>query len=114
MLVLSQWRLAEGTAGEGMQRKQQVEALALASASTALLTCGDGLLKGVGRPRLSVVMTGQSGRRCGSRACWSAASASDEEPHHRAAAGAGLVAIRTGPAARCLAPDGQRAGTRAR
>ncbi|WP_334194573.1 hypothetical protein [Pararhodobacter sp.] len=44
MLVLSQRRLAEGTAGEGMQRKQQVEALALASASTALLTCGDGLL----------------------------------------------------------------------
>ena len=83
MLGLSQRLLARGTAGEGMQillslapmlpaiflcvviirmirrmdemqRKLQVEALALAFAGTALLTFGYGFLEGVGLPRLSM------------------------------------------------------------
>ncbi len=83
MLGLSQRLLAGGTAGEGMQillslapmlpaiflcvviirmirrmdemqRKLQVEALALAFAGTALLTFGYGFLEGVGLPRLSM------------------------------------------------------------
>lgn len=83
MLGLSQRLLAGDTAGEGMQillslapmlpaiflcvviirmirrmdelqRKLQVEALALAFAGTALLTFGYGFLEGVGLPRLSM------------------------------------------------------------
>lgn len=83
MLGLSQRLLAGETAGEGaqillslapmlpaiflcvviirmirrmdeMQRKLQVEALALAFAGTALLTFGYGFLEGVGLPRLSM------------------------------------------------------------